>query len=208
MNCPRVNLLKKSERRYQGAVSRRFILISAVVTPILFIALVSGVKLVQFGGLQRDLKGSRQIWEDLRPQIEHYTEQRRDLTAKMQSLELVNAWKASQVPMVEMLSSIQSAVPDNIQFTRLSIRSELKVSSYKEAKALGLPFNLVIQGLSQGDDAESGVIGFRKELLKQDILATTFSTINLDSLRRRSGTSGELTREFNLIGTPAQGGGE
>ena len=69
MSYPRVNLIKKTERRYQGAVSRRFTLVSIVVTPILLIALLSGVKLIQYGSIRADLSASREIWKGLEPRL-------------------------------------------------------------------------------------------------------------------------------------------
>ena len=124
MNYPRVNLLKKNEQRFQGAVSRKFIFISAVVAPILLISVLSGIKLIQYSGVQSQLLSSREIWEDLEPRLVLYKEERRGLNMNRTGLDLFNGWNETQASFVKLLTDIQANVPEQIQFTRLSVRSQ------------------------------------------------------------------------------------
>ena len=205
MSYPRVNLLKKSERRYQGAVSRRFMLVSIVVTPILFIALLSGVKLIQYGGVQADLKASREIWKTLEPKLAVALDQQRGLKTNRQALSLINGWKDSQVSMEALLLDIQEAIPENVRLTRVSIRSEVKASLYRDADELDLDYRLALQGVSQGEQAEDTVINLRRDLLKKEHLSTIFDSVKLISMRKRSGADGENMREFSFEGLGAEG---
>jgi len=204
MSYSRVNLLKKNEQRYQGAVSRRFMLVSIVVTPVLFIAVLSGVKLIQYGGVQADLRGSRQVWETLEPRLAVAKKQQSGLKTNRQVLELINGWQGSQVSMEGLLLDIQKTIPENIQLTRISIRSEVKTSVYYAADELKLLYRLILQGVSQGARAEDAVIGLRKDLLKEGRLSATFDAVKLTAMWKREGRNGENMREFSLEGLGAE----
>jgi hypothetical protein len=206
MNHPRVNLLKKSERRYQGAVSRRFMLVSIVVTPILFIAVLSGVKLIQYGGIRAELAAGREIWRGLEGRLAVAQEQQRGLKTNREAIALLDGWKASQVPMQGLLLDIQQVIPENVQLTRISVRGQSGTSLYRTAEDLGLKYRLTVQGISQGSEAEDSVIQLRKDLLSGGNMASIFDSVNLISMRKRSGIDGENLREFGLEGLAADSG--
>ena len=201
MNYPRVNLLKKDEQRYQGAVSQRFILVSMVVIPVLFIAVLSSVKLIQYGSVQSDLKSSREIWTNLEPRLESFKIQQRQLNDNRKVFGIIQGWKDSQIPMDSLLLDIQQAVPGEIQITRVSIRSEVKSSVYHNEGELSLDYRLTVQGVSQGDHAEDEVILLRKSLLKKEHISAAFESLKLASMRKRD----ESFREFSLEGMGSQG---
>jgi hypothetical protein len=206
MNYPRVNLLKKNEQRYQGMVSRRFILVSIVATPILLIAVLSGIKLIQFTTVQSDLKVSREIWQTLEPRLALFNEEKKGLTDHRQILSLFEGWRASQAPVIELLDGIQDSVPDNIQFTRLSLRSDLSRAVYGTADDMTLNYKLIIEGLSLGDMAESDVIRLQRELLACEVVESTFDSIKLTAMRKRQSAKRLTMREFRLEGSTQQGG--
>lgn len=208
MNYPRVNLLKKSEQRYQGAVSRRFLLVSIVVTPILFIAILIGVKLVQYTAVQSNLKASREIWSNLSPRLNLYTEERRSLSANQRVMELITSWQGTQVEYSKLLGEIQATVPSAIQLTRLAIRSEPKISLYENPENFSLDHTLTIQGMAEGERAEDAVIGLRKGLLEPEYMGSTFESIKLSSMRKSVGKAGQSMREFSLEGASAKGEGQ
>jgi len=204
MSYPRVNLLKKSECRYQGAVRRRFMLVSIVVTPILFIALLSGIKLIQYGGVQADLKASREIWKTLEPKLAVALDRQRGLKTNRQALSLINGWKDSQVSMEGLLQDVQEVIPENVRLMRVSIRSEVAASLYRDADELDLDYRLALQGVSQGEQAEDTVMNLRRDLLKKEHLSAIFDSVKLISMRKRSGADGENMREFSFEGLGAE----
>ena len=110
--------------------------------------------------------------------------------------------------MVDVLSAIQTDIPENIQLTRLSIRGKIKMDKYTEPEDLKLDYSLIMQGISQGDLAESSVIDLRKDILKNDLLSATFDSVNLDSMNRLTGKGGKSMREFGLQGISTTGGGQ
>jgi hypothetical protein len=208
MSYTRVNLLKKNEQRYQGAVSRRFMLVSIVVTPILFIAVISGVKLIQYTGVQANLRSSSEIWSDLKPRLSLYQDEQRGLNANLQALKLIDGWKNTQILQSRLLTEIQGSVPQNIQLKRLSIRSELKTSVYFTPEECALDYKLVVQGVSLGDRAEDSVIGLRKDLMTTELMKATFESVKLASMRKQVAADGQSMRDFKLEGSALDGGGQ
>jgi len=206
MDYPRVNLLRKSEQRYQGAVSRRFIAIGAVVTPIMLIAVLSAIKLVQYAGVQADLKASKEIWDNLEPKLELFNEESRGLQTNRQILLLLEGWKDSRVTLVDLMDEIQNAVPENIQFNRLTLKGKVEPGIYRAAADMKLRFELQIDGTSQGNRAEDDVWAFHKELLATKGIRQVFDTVDLSNMRKRE-SRGELNvREFRIVGSSEAGG--
>ena len=208
MNYPRVNLLKKSEQRYQGAVSRRFITISAVVTPILLIAVISGIKLVQYTGVQSELRASQEIWANLEPKLALFKEENLGLAANRQVLLLFDGWQDSQLPLVDLMNEIQDTVPDNIQFSRFLLRGEVAPGVYETAEDMELGYALQIDGAAQGDRAEEDVWRFHKELLATPGVRKAFDAVDLTDMRKRKTQDGVAVREFRIIGSNASGGAQ
>ncbi len=208
MSYPRVNLLKKSERRYQGVVSMRFIYVGIVVTPVLSIAILSGIKLFQYNQVQSELRGSRTVWANMEPRLKLFKDEQRSLSSNRKALKLFEGWTNSQVSFVELLSDIQGTVPQEIQFTRLSIRAGATASVYTDPETLGLDYTLLIEGVSQGRRAEDEVIKLHKDLLETQGVSAAFESINLASMRKRKGSKGVNLREFRLEGQGLGGGGK
>ncbi len=208
MKYPRVNLLKKSEQRYQGAVSRRFMLVTLVVAPILFIALLSGIKLIQYAGIRSSLKSSREIWERLEPRLNLYKEEQRSRVSCKQALELFKGWQGTQVSLSSLLAEIQATVPASIQLKRLAIRSEQKTSVYGKPADFVLDYTLMLQGVAEGDRAEDAVIGLRKDLIEPSYMGSVFESVRLASMSKRAGKDGQSMREFTLEGSGRKGGGQ
>ncbi len=208
MKYPRVNLLKKTEQRYQGAVSHRFMLVTLVVAPILLIAVLSGIKLIQYVGVQSSLKSSREIWERLEPRLNLYKEEQRSRASSKQALELFTGWQGTQVSLASLLVEIQATVPSSIQLKRLAIRSEQKTSVYGKPADFVLDYTLMLQGVAEGDRAEDAVIDLRKALLESDNMDSTFESVKLASMQKRAGKEGQSMREFILEGSGRKGGGK
>jgi len=200
MTYPRVNLLLKSERRYQGLVSNTFIAALVVVIPVLTSLTVGGIRLAQLGGVPTQLESSQIIWEGMEPRLALFAEEKKGLDANRQVLDLFSGWKDSQGSFLKLLGDIRSVVPENVQFTRLSVRTEFKSSAYEKAEDLGLNYKLVIEGSSHGDNAEKEVFKLQKDLLQCEQIGSTFDSIKLASMRKMGGTDGVSTRDFQLVG--------
>jgi len=207
MNHPRVNLLKKSEQRYQGAVSHRFILVAAVVAPILLVAILSGVKLVQYATVQSDLQAGKAVWSSLEPRYQLHQKELRSLNACRTSLDLLHGWMGSQIALSQLLLEIQEEVPPTIQLQRLSVRSDPQTATYVRVEDFVLDYKLMLQGVSQGERAEDAVMGLRKDLMATDLMGSVFKSVKLASMRKRAGKDEQNARDFRIEGFSKEGEG-
>ncbi len=205
MSYPRVNLLRKSEQRYQGAVSRRFITISVVITPILLIAVLSGIKLVQYSGVQSDLKANREIWAKLEPKLALFNEENRSLMANRKVLALFKGWRDSQLPMLDIMEDVQDIVPLNVQFGRFVLRGNIVPEVYEKAADMKLDFTFQVEGTATGERAEENVWKFHKDLLATASIHDAFDTVDLSDMRKRRSAGEDNVREFRITGTPEGG---
>jgi len=201
MNYPRVNLLKKNEQRYQGAISRRFLLMVIVVTPVLLITLLSAIKLAQFTAVQSSLKANHAIWDTLSPRLKQYKKEQKALAANKRALELITGWKKTQVPTSELLTEIQTTIPASVQLARLSIQNQQEKMIYDKPADFTRNYRLTLQGVAYGERAEDVVLDLRKSLLATERMGMIFESITLGSMRKRAGKEGEVLREFSLTGT-------
>lgn len=206
MSYPRVNLLNKSEQRYQGAVSRSFIFIIAVIAPVIVIATLSSAKLIQYSASKSELDTSRTLWEDLEPKLDFYALETRGLKMNRSALDLFSGWQNSKASLSVVLDEVQSVVPENVQFTRLTIRSDNSKDLFSNASELQHNFTLIIDGKSHGALAENHVIGLQKGLLNCERVGSLVDVINLASLRKLPGIDGNNLREFRLEGRSTAGG--
>lgn len=206
MDYPVVNLLHKNEQRYQGIVSRRFMLVSLVVTPVLIFSILGTIQFVQRSWLKSNLETSREIWASLQPRLAYVQEESRALQTNQQVLDLFDGWVESKLAPVELMDDIQDLVPENIQITQLYIRGQSARSVYKTKEDLHPDYKLAVSGLADGVLAENAVIQLRKDFLTSQNVGTTFEEINLASMRKRNGINGTNVREFQLVGKSAAGG--
>jgi len=208
MNYTRVNLLKKSERRYQGAVSKRFILLSLVIAPVLVVGVLGMIKTIQYRSMHSNLISNREIWQDLEPRLSLYKDEMKGLQANQNLMAYFENWEQSQASMKGLLEDVQQTVPADIQFKRMSIRNNKELSLFKKPEEAILDYEMVIDGVSQGANSEYNVIELRKNLLQSDTVTDVFDSINLASMRKRPGTTDLNLREFRLEGEQLSGGVE
>lgn len=205
MNYPRVNLLKKGEQRYQGAVSGRFILISAIVIPVMAVALVSFLVIMKHKQVQSELTQSRERWQELDPQYEAFKGEGVGFKKGKKMGDLFAGWSKSRISFYELLSEVQNTVPSNMQFSRLSLRSASAAASYKTPEDIAIWFNLIVEGRAFGESAEQHVFGFQKDLLDQKHVSELFEYLEPAYIRKRVTSDGDALREFKLEGGSAKG---
>ncbi|MDF7823651.1 hypothetical protein P4B35_06460 [Pontiellaceae bacterium B12227] len=206
MIYPRVNLLKKNELRYQGAVSWNFILLCGIGTPVLLILLGIGLCFVQNISIKTQLKSSHALWENLEPQLESHKKRSHALATNQKILDLFEGWEASKASFVMLMEDVQDVVPESVQFSRMSIRTGESRPFYKNAAELQLDYSLIIDGIAQGTQAENLVIGFQKDLIACKEVGSMFDSLKLASLRKKTNAKGENIREFSLVGESQEGG--
>lgn len=206
MIYPRVNMLKKGELRYQGTVSSKFIFLCMVGIPIVLVLLVSGLICSYHASIKSQLKSSQALWENLEPRLNAHKKGARGLVINQNIQGLFKGWEDSCISFISLLSEVQDVVPETVQLRRLSIRSDQTRSRYKTAADLQLDYQLNLEGIALGSQAEKAVISFQKDLLAAETMGATFDSLKLASLRKRIDSKGETITEFRLTGGAIDGG--
>lgn len=206
MTYPCVNLLKKDEQRYQGVLSRGFILFCGIGIPTLLILLSAVLYFAYSAGIKSEIAANQVFWNTLEPRLKGHIQGTKGLLINQKVLDLFAGWESSQASFYKLLDDVQGAVPETVQFTRLSIRAGESKSVYKTPAELQLDYNLIIEGVAEGLQAENEVIALQRDLLACEQIGSTFDTLKLDSMKKRSGSAGESFREFRLVGEAGNGG--
>ncbi|HEY5653097.1 MAG TPA: hypothetical protein VIR63_01865, partial [Pontiella sp.] len=192
MMYPRVNLLVKSEQRYQGVVSHRFIILCGIATTVSVVVLFGAISLVRYESAKAELITARSTWELMEPRYNVLMREERGLKVNRQVLNLFDGWTESKASFVELLECLQDTVPENVQATRFYVRGDGGSYEYATPEDMSIVYDLLIEGLCIGESAESDVIKLRKELLERERFKKTFELLKLASLRK----TGENKREF------------
>lgn len=205
MNYPRVNLIKKSECRYEGLVSPRFILMVGIGTPVILLLLIVGLIAANIHNTQRELESTRELWAAYEPRVESYRKDKSELASTQKIMDLFRGWQASQVAWLGLLDEMQGQVPANIQFTRMAVKADEKSSVYLTPEELQLAYELTIDGVAVGDAAEEDVIALQKKMQGGPMTAGTFSSLKLGSMRKGAAGSGLAMRQFRITGGSEKG---
>jgi Tfp pilus assembly protein PilN len=207
MNSPRVNLLDKSECRHQGPVSRQFALVSAIVTPILLIAVLAAVKMIQLDSIKNELESKQAEWKRFQPSLVEFDEKAKGLDENRRLLELFEAWEKSRLPMTDLLNEIRDIVPERVELKQLSLGVNLGRTTravYKKPEDMVLKNRLQMGGLilEEKEKASECMTGFLEDLQGNDVLGGPFSDIGQNGpLVTRASAGGSSSSEFKIQGS-------
>lgn len=185
---PRINLLKRSELRYQGPVSGRFIAFSSALL-LLTSVLLFGSYILFVTYLQRgQLNWARESWGYLEPNYKNLMEIKSTTREIDNLLEELDGWSRSALSAHGLLDQVQNIVPANIQLTQMILRDGVlepdtepkkgqKVAAYRLLK-------MSLGGLSHSDESESAVIKLISDLNGIGGTNAVFSTVTLNSMQK------------------------
>ena len=120
-----VNLLHDDERRYQGLVGRKFIVIAATSAVVGLLAIVGTLLGYNLISAQQELQQLRASWKQTEPQYKRFLAQQkvRDLAAGV--LGELRGATHGRLPMHDFLLEVQRVVaPFPVQLDRITITSE------------------------------------------------------------------------------------
>ncbi len=203
----RVNLLRSTEFRRQGAVSGAFVLRTSVGSILAFITLFSLLGAVQYRIARQDLLACREIWRMREPLYDQLQAMKEDLATERKVQQELRGWSASRLEWFDPLLDLQKIVPASLQFRHMAIRGELNIRQPQSAPAgseggevaaapasAAMPirrFNLNLAGRATGRMAEDVVVQFVREIGKAELLKSFLESIKLQSLQRDSTQTGE-----------------
>lgn len=140
-----VDLLKKTERRYQGIVSMKVIVLGAASLLIGIAILVFSLAGISRVTLNANLDRAQREWDRMEPQAEIVRRAGIAVKSNQDVLKQISAWSGEDaVPMYQVFRSVQSEIPKHVQFN--SIVASVREDSDQK------PFHLLqINGRAMGE---------------------------------------------------------
>lgn len=184
----RIDLLKNSEKRYQGPVSGRFIGFLSIFLLLATVLLTASYALFTMYLRKGQLDWARDSWKFLEPRYNNLIEVRNSNSEIDDLLKELKGWNTSALPTTDLLEEFQRITPENIQFTRLNLRDDMrepkgappegeKIAAYRICR-------VGISGLSHGSKSESAVIDFISDLHRAGDTDAFFSAVTLNAMQK------------------------
>jgi len=158
-----VNLILESELRSSSRISRNFLVkASAAVAALLFLSLIL-VVLVGARSAKNAFLFAEQEKKQLDPVYRTVTDLKQELAAIQDVTNAIAAWSQTRPDWPGLLLGIQSAVPANIQLTRLTVNEIISIIDAAPTRVM----TLYLQGKASGDHSETDVQELEKSLKEE-----------------------------------------
>ena len=120
----RVNLLREEELRYQGPVSRRFVIRATASTVGVVVFILLAALIHRQISLYQGMRWARSEWTRLEARYEAVKKMQAELSAHQGLMGELQQWNQTRQSWGTVLESLQAIVPDSVQLTRLTVRTD------------------------------------------------------------------------------------
>ena len=213
----RVNLMKEAEFRYQGAVSRSFMLRASLITVFIVGALLLLSAIVHYNSLKQRLAWATERWTKIKPAYENVKAMQAEIGRNKLVITELKGWENSRIAWAPCLRDVSRIVPAAVQLTRLNIFGSLEVKKMPTspiAPPSGTPkpkgpaeaappaplvrkFLVSIEGRSEDKLADKVSLQLVEDIRQSPPFHSFLESVKLQGLRLETGkeTSG---RVFNI----------
>ncbi len=198
-----IDLLKEGERRYEGPVSTRFLLVTGAGFGLSVIALVVAYCIFQGMVIRAQLERYRASWDQMEPRYIELTALRNTVQKAERIREEIEGWGRSGESWHRILLHIQREIPPSIQITRLAGRDPVEFPTRPQR---GEPIpdpvrrtQILLSGRVVGAGGEEQVTLFIRALLDTaDEKAPSFRTVSLVSMQRERRETDRMVNIFDI----------
>ena len=175
-----VNLLKKSEMRYQGAVTKKFMIVAPIATILLLIAVFTPIQLMIMANNRSKYRQLADELEQLKTVVERVNRLSTLCADNQKVLDAVAERTTYTLNTHLLLRGIQKSVPEEVQFVALSyITSPQLDQDNADPNNPAWPISLRVHGLAQAEQPESIIIPYVNSFSKDEEFSRQFSSVNL-----------------------------
>ena len=198
-----IDLLKESERRYEGPVSTRFLLVTGAGFGLSVIALVVAYFIFQGMIIRAQLERYRASWEQMEPRYIEITALRDMVQEAERIRQELEGWVRSGESWHRILLHIQREIPPSIQLVRLDGRDPVEAPTRPQrGEATPDPVRrtqILLSGRVVGAGGEGQVTRFIRALLDtDDEKAPSFRTASLVSMQRDRREPDRMVNIFDI----------
>lgn len=177
-----VNLLKKTEQRYQGIVSMKLLIAGSVAVfagILLIFLLLSGIAKMT---LNANIERARSEWTQREPVAGVIRGQSEAAAQNRRTLSMLEEWSGRvNAPMYKILHDLQQCVPAQIQLSRL-------YAGVVPDPEKGTPeFRMQLNGWAVGQGGDLLAVDFKRDLNDNPVIRNFCSEIRLVSSQRETG---------------------
>lgn len=122
-----IDMLKESERRYEGPVSTRFLVFTGIGAGLTALGLVAAYFLFVSLALRTSLERSQRTWQQLEPRYRELSALQQTLRDVERSAEEIEGWSRSGEQWSRKLLHLQRLMPPSIQLVRLEARDQIEL---------------------------------------------------------------------------------
>ena len=184
----RIDLLRDSDRRYQGPVSKLFIMITSAVTVVIALVAMDMYYMFDVSLLERNIQTAQGVADEIQPRYKELGELQASSVKQSKVIDELEGWKNNRIAWHPILVEIRTLTPDTIQLIRVENRDLLLEEKIKKdgvnVKVPYQEFKLHVSGKAYGDDGESTVVNFVQAFSDSDVLRTSIKAATLQSVRR------------------------
>lgn len=173
-----VNLLKKTERRFQGIVSMKVMVLGSAGVLVGITVLVLSLAGISKVTLNANLERTRREWERLEPQAAVVRKDQAAAAANRKTLAELESWAQGDLSMFSILRAVQSRIP--AQMTLENLYSGLEQASDTEP----VYSTLRLSGRAQG---EMTAVDTKRQLNADAQVRGFCGEVKLGSSQRESG---------------------
>ena len=215
-----VNLLHDDERRYQGLVSRKFILLVSSGLGLGLLVMVGGFAVSSFLGTRQEWNTLQTRWQETGPRYKKYLTKQQEQNRVKAVFGELNGWNHGRLPMAELMLEVQRTVaPYPIQFSRVTVAGETTLVQPPapkpppaDASATNAPpakppppiparrWRITISGRVFGERGHTDVVALTEQLQANPRLAELWESVRLQSLTRATGTERRGEQMFSIEG--------
>ncbi|GEM_PF-1304067 len=177
-----INLLKKSEQRYQGIVSMKVLIagsIAVFVGILLIFFLLSSVARVT---LNANIERARRQWSRQESIVTAIRKQSEAAASNHRTLTVLEGWsKRTGAPMYKIMHELQRSVPAQMQLSRLYAGIMPNEGSGRSE------YQLQLNGWAVGKGGNLLAVEFKRSLNANDVIRNFCNEIRLVSSQREMG---------------------
>ncbi len=213
-----VNLLHDDERRYQGLVSRKFIMLASVGTVAGVLGVLGSLAGYSFFGERQEWQTLQAQWQQTEPRYKNYLSQQQGQGRIKAVVGELNGWNRGRLTLSAFLLEVQRLVaPHPLQLTRVSIMGESTfvqppTPRVSPAAATNAPpakppppiparlWRVSIMGRVYGPQGHSAVVALTTQLQHTPGLAEVWDSVRLQNLTRATGSERRDEQSFTIEG--------
>lgn len=194
----RVNLLRKSELRYQGAVTKRFMVVAPLLTIGLTLVIIIPIYLMNMASSKSQYNQLTEEVARLQKRADIVLEHEKQIKANRDVLNRLDQWKNQNMDVAAMLLRMQRLTPETIQFLNLaySVLPEQPDANPSQNWLV----TLQLTGHVTAAVPEEIVLRYLNRLSQDKSLSAFFDNMNLVSYTRLASTNHVELADFHITG--------